>query len=204
MSADVSHGGWLSDKPEELERLFNAFFDRARRVAEQRISQRYQARVSPTDIAISALKSALMDTDGPPQFDSDDDFRRYLFTMVRNKTIDAIRREDADKREVCRTEGGAALDYQPAKVEVPYRDDIVAEVAGNCVASMLKKWGGHENELAGIFVSILGNLWGLNASAILKSWQEEFPNEDAPSVRWIQMQVRENWELFRAGLADQV
>jgi DNA-directed RNA polymerase specialized sigma24 family protein len=195
--------GWLRDDPENLERLFHEFFEEARRVAKSRIGPAYQSRISATDIALSAMNSALMDTDGPVLPNVDESFRRFLFKIVRNKTISAVRHESADRRDARRTEGGDAFENLAIKQDVPYREDVIAPVAARCVAEMLKEWSGRDNERAGVFVTMLGNFWHLSGPAILKSWEQVFPNDPSPSLRWIQIQVKENWDRIREILSDE-
>lgn len=87
---------------EAANELLGKYFDRAVRAASKRISQRRLRGTASEDIAVSVFESLWKKADkqhfGEEDLTTTDEFWRLLCTMIRFKTEDHLRRENADKR----------------------------------------------------------------------------------------------------------
>lgn len=106
---------WREGEHRAAKELFNRYFDQLRRMVHSRVNRRFSSRMCNDEIVQSAFGSVFrMTRDRPQDFANDEAFRRWLVTVVLNKTFKRIEHESAQKRDPAReqsmqaTEGFAA------------------------------------------------------------------------------------------------
>lgn len=192
MGRNSEHLRHLSEIPENERAIFNAFYETARASADRKIGARFKSRISPSEIASSALRLALSTVaKGGLQSPTSRDFEKHLLTIVKKKVYGRLTDERAQKRAVdaevqatSEAELGAD-DHDPAEIAA------AKEVAVDAALRMWKSIPDRRSDDVRLIVVVLGVLYQFDAAAIKASLNRELPGQSTPALRtmreWIQL-----------------
>lgn len=193
-----------SDGPDDddtAKAIHDEFLESAQKFAERQLNVSLRHRVSVSEVVNSAMQSALSDVRNQRLSELNSrTFQARLFLILRSKVVSDVRKAKAEKRSVdSETDVDASL-LADKKGLTPVAKAAVEEVAALAAFELLKAAGDSIPMRA--YVMALGVLHGCSPGAIQEALKSNFPEEDVPALRSIQLQIQRGQQTLEAKLHE--